>query len=383
MQVIEFLKRNQNLTSIEDGLSKLTNELGIKVKRYDNLGSRDPIIVLDYSQIDSPKTHPIVIECRGLTLNAKTLEVVARGYDRFFNLGEALNVMPEIDWRSALLYEKVDGSFIKIYYYQGRWEIATRGTAFAESDCMGHGITFRELVYKALSVRDDNEFQDIMTNSLMFQHYTYLFELTSVENRVVKHYHGYNLHFLGARNNETGEMEKDEANWIKNGNVPLSNVVQFPKVYKFETEDDCVKAVRELKDLDEGYVLYQNGVPVAKVKSPAYVAVHHIRGEGLNPKRMSELVLSGEVEEYLTYFPEDRPVIQPYIDGLETLTLNMEQVYRNTWFINDQKEFAQSIAGLPFKGVLFAARKDNGDVIASFNKQRMSFRIELLRKYVK
>lgn len=378
MQVIEFLKAAPSIT---DGLAQLKNELGIRVKIYEEEG----LILLDYNQIESPKTHPIVMECRGLIID-NDCNIVCRPFDRFFNYGEALNVMPEIDWKRASIFEKVDGSLIKIYFDGRRWQAATRGTAFAESDCMGHGITFRELVFKAMSeavydqpdLVDECKFQELCEWNLS-KSVTYLCELTSVENRVVKHYHGYKLHFLGARNTATGEyLSYDEGIW-HTFDIGAEEI----KKYSLGSADEALEAARQLKDLDEGFIVYQDGVPVAKIKSPAYVAVHHIRGEGLNPKRISELVLSGEVEEYLTYFPEDRPVIQPYIDGFERLELKMEQVYRNTWHIEDQKEFAQSIAGLPFKGVLFAARKSGGDVMASFNQQRMSFRIDLLKEYVR
>lgn len=74
MQVIEFIKQN--------GLEALTEQFAISVKKIDDL------LVLNYNQIDSPKTHPIVIECRSLILEAKTLKVVSRSFDRFFNIYE-------------------------------------------------------------------------------------------------------------------------------------------------------------------------------------------------------------------------------------------------------------------------------------------------------
>lgn len=379
MQVIEYIR--------EHGFDKLKEEFGIKVKAYKSDDGYDPLVVLDYCQINSPKTHPIVMECRGLTLNYNTLEVVARGFDRFFNLGEALNVMPEIDWSRATLFEKVDGSFIKIYHFADKWHVATRGTAFAESDCMGFGITFRELVLKALGVNTDEEFQNMINNQFGFnKKFTHLFELTSVENRVVKHYHGYNLYYLGSRDNETGCVYSPE-DVIYNYDYQegsFHQAVKLPKMYYFDSVEECMKTVRELKDLDEGYVVYQDGVPVAKVKSPAYVAVHHIRGEGLNPKRMSELVLSGEVDEYLSYFPEDESTLQPYITAYNHLIGNM--VYSEKAFIEreleTQKEFAKAVEGLSFKSVLFAARSKDISVVDAFHQQRLSYKIELLKGYV-
>ena len=65
------------------GLQKLTEELGIKVKIYEDEG----LMVLNYHQIDSPKSHPVVMECRGLILDTE-FNVVSRSMDRFLNWGE-------------------------------------------------------------------------------------------------------------------------------------------------------------------------------------------------------------------------------------------------------------------------------------------------------
>lgn len=83
MKVIEFIKQNgTDAESIEAGLKALTEQFAISVKKVDDL------LVLNYNQIDSPKTHPYVIECRSLIMEAGTLKVVSRSFDRFFNIYE-------------------------------------------------------------------------------------------------------------------------------------------------------------------------------------------------------------------------------------------------------------------------------------------------------
>lgn len=73
MKTIEFLK--------EHGIQKLRDDFAITVKEVDDL------LVLNYNQIESPKTHPIVIECRSLILDTG-FNVVSRSFDRFFNIYE-------------------------------------------------------------------------------------------------------------------------------------------------------------------------------------------------------------------------------------------------------------------------------------------------------
>lgn len=364
MKVIEFIKQH--------GTQALTEQLGISVKYVDDL------IVLNYNQIESPKTHPVVIECRSLILEAGTLKVVSRSFDRFFNYGEALNVMPEIDWLRAVAYEKVDGSLIKIYNHKGHWYISTKGTAYGDSDCMGYGITFAELVYKALGCADDGEFQILCKHAELWPDFTYIYEVTSVENRVVRRYEGYKLHLLSVRANFSGlYVEHYEA---KRG---LAIGAERPKRIKFKSAEECLRAAQGLKNLDEGYVIYQDGVPVAKIKSPAYVAVHHIRGEGLNPKRIMQLVLSGEQNEYLNYFPEDENVIMPYVEAFLTLTDEIGDTYDIIKSVVDQKDFALLARPHKFQAALFQARAKGVCAVHAFNDQRESYKMEILKGYVK
>jgi T4 RnlA family RNA ligase len=325
------------------GLEKIQSELGIKVKVYEDEG----LMVLNYSQIDSPKSHPVVVECRGLILDLD-FNVVSRSMDRFFNLGEVPESQACIDMQKAVCFQKVDGSLIRIYNHKGTWYIATRGMACAEATVNGFNVTFKELVLKALGL-NEQEFQD-KCNVFLLPDVTYICEITSTENRCVKSYSGYTLWYLTARSNVTFEYLDQSSN------AKVMNM-SFPRAYSFDSMEDINEDVRNLKNLDEGYVMYQDGVPICKIKSPAYCAVHLLRGEGLNPKRVCELVLTGEQEEYLTYFPEDRAFIQEYVDKFNEILQGLELAYFSTKSIQDQKEFALAIRSVQGNSVLFTARK--------------------------
>lgn len=346
------------------GLEKLQTELGIKVKVYEDEG----LMVLNYSQIDSPKSHPVVVECRGLILDLD-FNVVSRSMDRFFNLGEVPESQACIDMQKAVCFQKVDGSLIRIYNYKGTWYIATRGMAFAEATVNGFNVTFRELVLKALEMTDE-EFQ-ISCNDIFNKDVTYICEITSVENRCVKAYSGYTLHYLAARDNLTFEYVDAK------GRCELFGM-SLPEKYTFNSIESCKEVVNNLKNLDEGYVLYQDGVPICKIKSPAYCAVHLLRGEGLNPKRVCELVLTGEQEEYLTYFPEDRAFIQEYVDKFNEILQGLELAYAAYRTIQEQKEFALAIRSVQGNSVLFTARKMNISPKDAFKLMPDSAKLKML-----
>ena len=334
---------------------------------------------MNYDQIESSKSEPIVMECRGLILSHEDNNwyVVSRSFDRFFNYGEQPHTQSHIDFSKAVLHEKIDGSLIRIYNYKGVWNVATRGTAFAESEVNGFGVTFKQLVFKALNVDSEDAFQLLCENSLN-PNITYIFEITSVENRVVKRYSGYALYFLAARvNNYTYcYVTEQEKIWA----VKLG--ASLPKQYYFNTIEECLETAKHLKDLDEGYVLYQDNIPVCKIKSPVYIAVHHIKGEGLNPKRIMQVILAGELDEYLTYFPEDEPMFKPYQEALNTLKLMLGQTFLTTQHITDQKEFALQVKDFCYSGVLFQCKKNGTKPLETFEAQTELSKMRMLEHFM-
>lgn len=66
------------------GLEKLKQEFSIVVTDYPDR------VVLNYSQIESPRFHIICDECRALILRKSDWSVMARSFDRFYNWGEGV-----------------------------------------------------------------------------------------------------------------------------------------------------------------------------------------------------------------------------------------------------------------------------------------------------
>ena len=109
LNVQKFLlaQKEQGLSNAQ-AFEQLTEQFAIKVKHYED----ERIVLLDYHMIDSPKMHPIVIECRSLILQFDTFGVVSRKFDRFFNYGEALEYYEDFDLPRSVIMEKADGSLI-------------------------------------------------------------------------------------------------------------------------------------------------------------------------------------------------------------------------------------------------------------------------------
>jgi hypothetical protein len=100
LEVQKYLLQNNG------DFNKLSDEFGIIVNNHPT----DKRTILNYCQIDSYKHrfNPIVRECRGLVLNRECFSVIAKGFNRFFNIGENPNDSV-FNWNKFETYEKVDG----------------------------------------------------------------------------------------------------------------------------------------------------------------------------------------------------------------------------------------------------------------------------------
>ena len=279
----------------------------IKVSRETMFGRR--LAMFKYSQFDSDFMNPLVRECRGLILDEDTLERVSVPFFKFGNYGEPY--CPEIDWKTARVGEKLDGSLIKFVKFQdGNLLVSTNGSIDAFNTGLQEQIgcpysTFGELVVEA--VRAEAERRNMLVSDgklawlaeMLEPGYTYMFELTSPYNKVVVPQTETRLNFLGCRNNETLEE-------IYFTDHPLAGVFRTPKVFPLGSLDDCIAAAKELTLDHEGYVVCDAAFNRVKVKSPLYVSAHYMRSDdgSLSHRRAAELIKENQTDEFLTYFPE-------------------------------------------------------------------------------
>lgn len=363
MQTLHYL--NSKLLEgydVEESLSKLNEEFAIKV----NSDERFPTLyVLNYDQINSPKMHQITKECRSLVIEYKnTFKVVSRSFDRFFNYGEEPDKKYDITEMTA--YEKVDGSLIGLFYTEDYgWLYRTRSMIMPEGSVNGWELTWKELIEEAV---DWDKCQTELDKD-----FTYILEVVSPENRVVTRYEDKKAYLLTMRLKDGGYYDMDCH--------PVHHFNE-PKRYTFDSFNKCAEAAKELRDLEEGYVLYNlASVPKVKIKNPAYVAAHHLLGEGLNPKRMMELILINEQDEYLSIFPEDKDKFEPYILAYKDLLNKIEFTYSCVKSLESQKEFALQIKDICYSAVLFQARAKDKEPLAVWNDQKDSYKMKVLQTY--
>jgi hypothetical protein len=341
------------------GLSALTTQYQIKVNRHNTFPH---LVCLKYSQQESPMGETIVQQCRGIIIDENNdWSIVSYPYDKFFNHGEAH--APKIDWNTAQVYDKLDGSLMTLYHYQGEWRVQSSGTADAAGEVGGFDFSFQQLfwqVWDELGYRLPKETD-----------YCFMFELMTPYNRVVVQHDRNQLILHGVRNCQTlteapPQLWADRYGWDLVQTFALTNL------------KDILTAAQTLDPLAaEGYIVCDASFRRVKIKSPQYVALAHLR-ESFSPRRLLEVVINNEGDELLTYYPEWRELYEQLQLQYDRLIQIIDQAVQTHQHIEDQKEYAIAIKALPYSGVLFALRSGKATTIRQA-LQRMSFnRIEQL-----
>jgi T4 RnlA family RNA ligase len=326
-------------------LNDLKSELGISYSEYKSL------VVLNYSLIDSPKFHPIVLECRGLILEKDTWKIVSFPFKRFFNTDEDPNLT--FDYSNAVGLEKLDGSLIQVFYYN-EWLMSSRGQI--ENNCCVpmSNLTFKELFN--LTINDD--FYSKLNNN-----YNYIFELTSPENRIVTIYKDRQLHLLSMRNIDT--WKELTLNELKRQSDIIG--VPLPRIVNFKDKIDIVELSKSVATLDEGFVAvdYNDHDDISfkriKVKNPSYVAIQHLKENSARSLRsLISLVYENQQDEFLSYFPE----FQNHVDLIKEKydnyinNINLEKSSILDYLKIDKKEYALKVKN--FKNLPFMFNLYNG-----------------------
>ncbi len=329
----------QNYLRTSGSLELLKNELGVYSKRHTKYTN---LVQFTYDQIESFKNpnHPLVLESRGIILDeSNDWKVVAYPFNRFFNYGEVY--ASEIDWDTAEVQEKIDGSLMIMYFYDNKWHVATRNSPTANGNVGEYDFTFCDLFWKAFDNPKTNYFKrNYLTN------HTYCFELTSKYNQVVCSYEDEpKLTLLGMRNNDT-----------------------FKENYAFEGKTFSLKSFNDVKEAaktlepskQEGYVVVDAHFNRVKIKSPKYVYIHHLKS-GLNStKNLVELARTGESSEVFAYFPDFKEKYEEVFEKISKLVSKIQLTYfdilKHQDKINDfsQKSFALEAVKYPYSSALFS-----------------------------
>jgi len=340
MKVQEYLRGGK---SLED----LQNDYAIK----HNFHSKYPeLVCLKYSQIDSPMGEKIVQECRGLILNRyDNWNVVSRPYDKFFNYGEGH--ADTIDWDSAVVYDKLDGSLMTLYWYKDDWHVQSSGTADAGGSV--YNYDGKEITFKGLFWKTFRQLGYILPWRT-YNHLCFMFELMTPLNKIVVQHTEPKLVLHGVRNKNTGRYSSELSSYKELFNYQLCPTFNLSSI------EEIVSSAKDINPTSqEGYIIVDKNFNRIKVKSPAYVALSHTR-DSMSPRNMLEVVRCNEGSEILTYFPEFQMMYDMQYVNYRKLKQSIQlSVDLCTELVPNYKEIGLRTKHIFYQGVIFKILRNN------------------------
>lgn len=287
----------------------MTNDLFIKVKKEENLAIFNYGIGCDFS-------NPVVQEARGIIIDLDTLEVACWPFRKFGNHTESY--ADTIDWSSARVLEKIDGSIIKLWFDKraNKWQFSTNSTIRAEQAPLSafSGMCFYDVISRT------QNFGSIPFDTLD-KDTTYIFELVSPETEIVIKYPVPMLYHIGTRSNITGAESEVDIGMPK------------PRSFALSSLNDCIKASIELNQGDvvdsEGFVVVDKDYHRVKVKSPEYFALHRLKTMDTVSKRDAiEMILakSDDIDKICSANEALIPLFKFYEFKLAELKLQADKI---------------------------------------------------------
>ena len=336
LKLVEQIKQN--------GLEFICNKYSITAKRH---GKYSNLVLLKYDQINSPMGVKIVQQCRGIILDeANDWKIICYTYDKFFNHGEGHAA--KIDWTTARVYEKADGSLCQLFRYNNEWLIATSGTPDASGNVNDYGFNFAELFWKVWNELGYKLPDECDNNKC------YAFELLTPYNRIVVQHKSNKLILHGARD----LLNLKELNPVIEAHY---NKWECIRSYPITSLDEAVEKANKFDPLDpeegEGFVVVDQNFNRLKIKGKNYLAMSHLKEScGSSKRQLLELVRNNEGDEFLTAFEEYRNEYNEIRFKYERLIGKMEGFYDAIKHITERKDFAIQAKKVNYSDALFSMK---------------------------
>lgn len=291
-----------------------------------------PITIWNYSaKVQYEKLwDEITLQCRCLVTDENGF-VVAKTFDKFFNLEEENNIPNE----PYEIYEKLDGSLISLFHYNEELIVCSKGS-FVSS--------------QAKEARRIFDKYEVELDKLK----TYCFELVAPWNRIVCNYSEEQLFLLAKFDSDGNEYPIDK---YKN---------YFPLVKKYNYLE-IEKIKDSIADDKEGVVVrFESGKRI-KIKGKEYVRLHKIVSN-LSEKLIFELLVENKsIESVLENIPDElfdwaKKVQEKFIDKYNQILDTCKKDYK---ILKNRKETALYFSNKKYPKVLFSMldKKDTDKII--------------------
>ena len=275
------------------------------------------------------------IMCRGSIIDMRSKKVIAWPFNKFFNLGEHTSTVEEVLKKGDFVAtEKLDGSMLILFPYEGRNYFTTKGSFDSEHAEYANSIM-----------------PEVLKNLKLDENWTFMFELISEKFRNIINYkkRGYSdgVYLIGIR---LPDFQLAPSNFIRLW--AETNELHSFKTYDFKYLEKVVETCSILPSSEEGYVLrFDNEQFLVKVKGKDYVIAHKIL-KGMNDSAIVESMELDKTLEIITYCPEEyREEVSQRFDFFSDLAKKIYDELDIAFCMavshagNDRKRFAQTVNG--------------------------------------
>ena len=281
--------------------------------------------------------NDVNVLARGLIIDAQTGNIIAFTYPKFYNVGEMDKPIPDLAFDA---YEKLDGSLIAVWHYNGEWHASTKGSF--ESD---------QARWASTEMHAKGWYKYMLPGT------TYLFEAIYPENKIVIPY-GYSGLVLHGAYNSSGM----EYNHGQLAGFQSHLGCRMAKLYSFSSVSEMLIAAKSLPFTEEGWVLrFEDGYRL-KVKGDEYKRIH-AAVSNLTPLNVWQAMLDDEAHTMRRDLPEEFWADFDSIRSLlgQTMEKVSEQIFKGVLKCSDytDKQVGLILHELPeiVRKTIFTTRK--------------------------
>lgn len=279
-------------------------------KKYLRKSEDSGLVLYNYTDkcVYDKAWNETTLSARGIVFEKATGELIALPFPKFFNLGEReetmLNNLPVSNFVCS---EKLDGSLGIVYWYKGKWRIATRGSLNSDQ------------------AKKAEEMLHSKYNPYVFnKRRTYLVEIIYPENKIVVDYgKDEKLVLLGIMDLDLKEEIPLNASVVKYIPEVMCGGLEYAEFYEHSIPK-MIELQKSLPKDKEGFVVrFENGLRV-KIKGQEYIKIHKMISH-MTPLAFWETMVDGKVNvDYLEQLPEE------FRKEADELTKTLELSYSDT-----------------------------------------------------
>jgi len=275
----------------------------LKVSEHDDSN----VFMVNYKKTDSDLTNDLVKECRGVIMEKETNKLLCYTFDRK-ETPENIQDFLENNWNDLKFTESIDGTQIKLYYYDDVWNMATTRCINA-SDAFWYSNKSFETLFR--------ECHDLDYDKLN-KNYCYSFVIRHSENRIVADYTDNSLVHVLTRDMSTKTYD------IVDHDIGVNKPVEL----NFNNSNEVLEMVKnsDRTDIEGIFIRYEN--KHLKLKFDSYMNIKKLRN---NTRDLFfeyiENKVADKVDVYKTTFPEFEYDINYYESILGDLIKKLHRLY--------------------------------------------------------